>query len=66
MLGPGQQSEHAQAGDLPVGFPGELGGFRPSEVPGCQVASGHLPDGSTQLDLVGRQPEVHTLYTFCA
>jgi hypothetical protein len=63
MPGPGQQAEHAQAGDLPVGFPRELGGFGPFEVPGRQIASGHLPDYGTQLDLVGRQPEVHSLYT---
>jgi hypothetical protein len=63
VLGPGQQAEHAQAGDLPVRFPRELGGFGTFEVPGRQVASGHLPDGSPQLDLVGRQPEVQLLYT---
>jgi hypothetical protein len=61
--GPGQQAEHAQPGDLPVRFPRELGGFGPFEVPGRQVASGHPADGNTEFDLVGRQPEVHLLYT---
>jgi len=63
MLRPGQQAQYAEPCDLPVGFPRELGGLSTFEVPGRQVAPCHPPDGVTQFDLVGRQPEIHSLYT---